>query len=262
MHNVAVGRPRSKTNVKDLVKAGKMGKLYWLAVVIVLAAGLSTALYFGNQGKTVPLIKWSYFSNADEVSGAIQSRIGEELKIYQFYFLGPHPKKPLHLQSTVNIVKWIKSQGPAIVIADSIMAAEYEEIKELNPELTLDLSKEADRFLAGIKAIGPEQKVIIIAPNVYITHMLDQSPVSLMQSELQSEKYVILSFFNFPQSRDEEKDFEFACRTTESSATKLDLGCFILGQSRKFYSKEKVADKIPGLLNLIGSREYMFLLGK
>lgn len=239
-----------------------MRKIYWLVVAIVLAAGLSGAIYFGNQGKTVPLIKWSHFSNADEVSKAIESQIGEELKPYQFYFLGPHPKKPLHLQSTVNVVKWIRSQSSAIVIADTTMAAEYPEIMELNPELTLDLSKEADRFLAGANAISPEQKVIIIAPNVYVTHMLDQSPVSMMQNELQNKKYVILSFFNFPQSRAEEKDFEFACRTTESSATRLDLGCFILGQSRKMYSKEKIADKTPGFLNLVGSREYMFLLGK
>ncbi len=239
-----------------------MGKIYWSVVVVVFVAGLSAAIYFGNIGKTVPFIKWTHFSNAIEVSNAIQSQISEELKPYQFYFLGPHPKKPLHLQTTANIVKWIKSQSPAIVIADTTMAAEYPEINELNPELTLDLSKEADRFLAGANAIGPEQKVIIIAPNVYVTHMLDQSPVSMMQNELQDKKYVILSFFNFPQSRAEEKDFEFSCRTTESSATRLDLGCFILGQSRKIYSKEKVADKTPGFLTLVGSREYMFFLGK
>lgn len=239
-----------------------MGKLYWSVVVVVLVSGLSIALYFGLEGKTVPLIRWSSFSNAAEVSNAVESRMRQELQPYQFYFLGPHPKKSLHLQSAINLAKWLKSQSSAIIITDSLMTELNPELRELNPELVLDLSKDKDRFVAGIKSLDPQQKIVVIAPNIYVTHFLDQSPVLQMQDELKGKKYIVLSFFNFPHSREEEKDFEFPCKTSETSATQLNLGCFILGQSRRFYRKSAVEGKVSGFLNLVRAQEYMFFLGK
>ena len=136
------------------------------------------------------------------------------------------------------------------------------ELQELKPDLVLDLARDRERFLAGLKSISTEQKVIVIAPNIYVTHLLPQSPVSEMHDELQNKNYIVLSFVNFPTSREEEKDFEFPCRTSENSATQLDLGCFILGQSRPFYLKKRIDGKVPGFLNLVRSHEYMFFLGQ
>ena len=239
-----------------------MGKWYWIIVVVVLVTGLTTAIYFGLEGKTVPLIRWSHFSNATEVSDAIQTRMTQELSSYQIYFLGPHPEKLLHVQSAVNVAQWLKSKSPAIVIVDKIMSERYTELQSLKPDLILDLGKDRVRFLEGIKAISADQKVIVIAPNIYVTHFLAQSPVNEMQEDLKDKNYIVLSFVNFPTSREAEKDFEFPCRTAEGSATQLDLGCFILGQSRAFYLKKKIEGKVPGFLNLVRSREYMFFLGQ
>ena len=239
-----------------------MGKWYWIIVVVVLVTGLTTAIYFGLEGKTVPLIKWSHFSNATEVSDAIQSRMSQELKNYQVYFIGPHPEKPLHVQVAANLAVWLKLQGEAVLITDKIMTEKYPELQALKPDLILDLGKDRGRFLAGLKEISSTQKVIVIAPNIYVTHFLTQSPVSEMQEELKSKKYVVLSFVNFPSSREEEKTFEFPCKTSESTATQLDFGCFILGQSRSNYLKKHIEGKVAGFLNLVRSREYMFFLGK
>jgi hypothetical protein len=82
-----------------------------------------------------------------------------------------------------------------------------------------------------------------------------------MREDLKGMKYIVLSFMTFPGSRDQEKDFEFPCRTSDSSADQLDLGCFILGQSRPQYLKTKIENKTPGFLNLVRSQEYMFFLG-
>lgn len=239
-----------------------MGKWYWVIVVLVVVTGLTTAIYFGLEGKSVPLIRWSHFSNASEVSDAIQTRMTQELSSYQIYFIGPHPEKLLHVQSAINVAQWLRSKGPAILITDKIMTERYPELQNLKPDIVLDLGRDRDQFLQGIKAISPDQKVIVIAPNIYVTHFLAQSPVNEMQDELKNKNYVVLSFVNFPHSREEEKDFEFPCRTTEGSGTQLDLGCFILGQSRAFYLKKKIEGKVPGFLNLVRSREYMFFLGQ
>jgi hypothetical protein len=240
-----------------------MGKWYWVIVVVVLVTGVTASLYFGLEAKSVPLIRWSYFANATEASDAVQTRMSQELSNYQIYFLGPHPEKQLQIQTTINLVQWLKSQNPkAILVADRIMTGRSLEIQSLKPELILDLGKERERFLEGINAISAEQKVIVIAPNIYVTHFLAQSPVSEMQEQLQTQNYVVLSFMNFPRSREEEKDFEFPCRTSDSSATQLDLGCFVMGQSRPFYWKKNIEGKVPGFLNLVKSREYMFFLGQ
>ncbi len=237
-----------------------MGKLYWAIVVVVVVTGLTTAIYLGLEGKSVPLIRWSHFADAKEVSTAIQTRMSQELRPFQVYFLGPHPRKTLHIQSAINVAQWLRSQGPSIVIVDTIMAEENPEIRAMNADLILDLGQEKDRFLEGLKALAADTKVIVIAPNIYVTHLSPQSAVSQIQTQL--PKYVVLSFFNFPGSREEEKDFEFPCRTSDSSASQLDMGCFILGQSRKFYVKSRIEGKTPGFLNLVRSGEYMFFLGK
>lgn len=239
-----------------------MGKWYWALVVLVFVAGLTTVLYFGLEGKTVPVIRWSHFSDAKEASDAVQTRMSQELKSYQIYFLGPHPSKPMHVQTTINIAKWLRSLGPSVLITDPILDEKFPEIKDLNPDVTLDLGREKDRFLEGLKAIRPDQKVIVIAPNVYVTHFLSQSPLSEMQEQLKNKNYIVLSFMNFPGSRDAESDFEFPCRASESSTTQLELGCFIRGQARAFYRKKKVEDKTAGFLNLVRSHEYMFFLGQ
>jgi hypothetical protein len=243
------------------VKPFPMGKLYWSVVVFVLVGGLTVALYFGLQGRSVPLIKWSHFSDAREVSDAIQSRMSQELQPYQIYFIGPHPLKPLHVQAALNIVEWLRGQGPSVVIADKLMVEQNPLVQNLKADLVLDLSREKARFLEGIKNISPESKVIVLAPNIYVTHFLPQSPVSEMREDLKGMKYIVLSFMTFPGSRDQEKDFEFPCRTSDSSADQLDLGCFILGQSRPQYLKTKIENKTPGFLNLVRSQEYMFFLG-
>lgn len=237
-----------------------MGKLYWSVVAIVLVTGLTTALYFGLQWKSVPLIRWSNFANSQEVLTAIETRMSQELSPFQLYFIGPHPRIPFHVQSGIKVAEWLRSQGPSILIVDRIMSEENPEIKALNADITLDLGREKERFLEGLKNIGPEQKVIVLAPNIYVSHFAGQSPVAEMHSQL--KKYIVLSFFPFPRSREEEKDFEFPCRTLDSSASGLDLGCFVLGQSRRFYRKESVAGKVPGFLNLVRTGEYMFFLGK
>ncbi len=237
-----------------------MGKLYWTIVALVLVGGLTTAIYFGLQGKSVPLIKWSHFSNADEASQAVKSRMKQELSRYQFYFIGPHPRKPLHIQTAINITEWLRSQGKNILIVDTLMLEQNPSLQDLKPDLVLDLGREKEKFLAGIKAIDIETKVIVFAPNIYVTHFSAQSPVAQMQEQLGN--YIVLSFVNFPGSREEEKEYEFPCRTADSEGTQLDLGCFVLGQARSKYLKKKVEGKTPGFLNLVRSREYMFFLGK
>ncbi len=237
-----------------------MGKLYWAIVIVVLVSGLTAAIYFGLQGKSVPLIRWSHFANSQEVSEAIQTRMSQELKPYQIYFIGPHPRKPLHVEVAVNLAQWLAQQSPSIIIVDTIMSEQNPAIGSLKPDLILDLGQEKERFLQGLKELGQDKKVIVIAPNIYVSHFSPQAPVSQMRDQLKN--FVVMSFVNFPRSREEEKDFEFPCRTSESSASQLDWGCFILGQSRKFYVKKEVSGKVPGFLNLVRTGEYMLFLGR
>lgn len=258
MRNVAVPRPVLERNVKPL----GMGKWYWVIVVTVLVSGLTAALYFGVRGgKAIPLIKWSHFQNAEEVSHAIQTRMSQELKPYQIYFIGPHPQKPLHIQAAINIVSWLKSQNSSVLIIDPILLEQNLTLQSLNPDLKLDLGREKERFLEGLSKVGSEQRIIVLAPNIYVTHLISESSVSQMQGALEKLNYITLSFMNFPGSRDQEKDFEFPCRAMESSKAGLDLGCFILGQSRVYYSKMRIEGKTPGFLSRVRSREYMFFLG-
>jgi hypothetical protein len=239
-----------------------MGKLYWVVVVAVIVSGLTAVLYFGLEGKSVPLITWSHFSDAKEVSDAVKTRMTQEFQPYDIYFLGPQPQIEMHVQAAINLANWLKEKSPAVLVVDTLMSERIPAIHDLHADVTLDLAREQERFLEGLKNLSPGQKVIVIAPDIYVTHYLAQSPVSQMHEILKDKKYIVLSFFDFPHSREEEKDAEFPCQTSESSAGQLDLGCFILSQARPVYLKNSVPNKVPGFLNLVRANEYMFFLKK
>ncbi len=240
-----------------------MGKwYYWTGVIVVFSLGITASLYFGLQGKTIPYIKWSYFANSLEVSNAVEMRLREELQPYQIYFLGPSPGNALQVEASLNLAKWLRQSQDAILIEDPTMVEKIPDMKAMNPELTLDLSKDSGRLIEGVRNIGDKKKIIVIAPNIYVTQISLQSPVSQMKSALQGRKYVVLSFMNFPRSHEQEKDSEFLCHTSDSAMNNLDLGCFVLAQSRPFYGKSDVPGKTPGFLNQVRGNEYMFFLGQ
>lgn len=235
-----------------------MGKLYWTLVVFVVVTGLGVVIFFGLQGKTVPKIKWSHFADAQEVADSVQLRLSQELKSYDIVFLGPHPEKPLHMQSALKIMEWLKSSQPSVVIVDPALLDK----NQIPYDVSLSLMSDRERFFEGISKMDKSHKVIVLAPNLYVTHILSQSPIRQMENQLKNYKYVSLTFMNFPANRDAEKEFEFPCNTTDESAVGLsELGCFLRLQSRQFYGKKPIENKTPGFLNQVRTPEFMFFLG-
>lgn len=236
-----------------------MGKLYWSGVVLVIVIGLAVVVTFGLKGKTVPKIEWSHFADAKEVSDAVQLSLNQELKSFRIVFVGPHPDRPLHIDTSANLIEWLRSLGPHVLVADSRLL----EKKTISADITLNLMSESERFLKGLKNIPPETRVIVWAPNIYVTHLLSTSPINQMQTELQKQNYVVLSFVTFPSSREAEPTFELPCQTGETDSSGFsELGCFIQGQARPHYRKEKIPDKTAGFLNHVRTQEFMLFLGQ
>lgn len=235
-----------------------MGKLYWTVVVLTVVTGLGIAITFGLQGKTVPKIKWSHFADAQEVAQSVELRLSQELRSYDMVFIGPHPANPLHVESSAKILQWLKSQGPSLVVADPNLL----EKMNIEHDISLNLMQESDRFLEGMQKVPPGTRVIVWAPNIYVTHLVSSSPINKMQDQLKNMHYIVLSFMTFPESKEAEKDFEIPCATGETDASGFaELGCFIREQSRANYRKEKIENKSPGYLNQVRTHEFMFFLG-
>ncbi len=235
-----------------------MGKLYWTLVVLVIASGVGIVLNFGLKGRTIPKIKWAYFANAQEASDAAQLRLRQEFMAFNLVFIGPHPENELHIETSLKFISWLRTLGNNVLIADPRLS----EKSGISADLSLNLMTEKERFLTGLRQTPQGYRVIVWAPNLYVTHVLTDSPISQIASDLRSWNYGVLSFTTFPANRESEAEFEIPCQTGDADASGLSqLGCFIRGQARPHYRKPPMPGKIPGFLNHVRSREYMFFLG-
>ncbi|MFN8790171.1 MAG: hypothetical protein ACK5Y2_01795 [Bdellovibrionales bacterium] len=236
-----------------------MGKLYWSCVVLVVLVGLGIVITFGLKGKTVPKIKWSHFADAQEASQAVQGRLRQELLGSRLLFVGPHPDRPLHVETAALLIEAFRRESPSVVIADPRLL----EKTNLKADVSLDLMAERDRFLEGISKVPADTRILVLAPNIYVTHLLPDSPVNGMLEDLAAWRYGVLSFMTFPASRDQEANFEFTCRTGEAAVSGFsELGCFIQGQARPHYPKGRIPTKTSGFLNHVRMHEFMFFLGQ
>lgn len=235
-----------------------MGKLYWTLVVLTIVVGLGVAITFGLKGKTVPKIKWSHFADSQEVSDALQLRLSQEFKAYKMVFVGPHPEKAMHVEASVKWISWLRNQGNSILVVDPRLLQK----QVIVHDIVLDLMKEPSRFLEGLQQVPSGTRVIVWAPNIFVTHLLSGSPVNQMQNALKDWDYGVLSFTTFPAGHEKEKDFELPCYTGEGDSSGFsELGCFVRHQARPHYRKKSIEGKTAGFLNQVRTREYMFFLG-
>lgn len=239
-----------------------MSKLYLIGVVVVVSLGIGVALYFGGQSLNRELVGFTEFSQAGDVTRVIQEKLAPVIESKKLIFIGPHPQKSQHMNVALDLLSVFLKDKSSLLVVDRILSERVSEVAALNATVRLDLVRDREQFLKIVKELKSGQKLVYLGPNIYVTHSLYQGPMDSLKSEMKPQDYLVLSFTSFPLSKDQERDFDFPCRTGESSASQLELGCLVLSQARKYYGKQHSSGTTPGFLNQVNEQEFMFFLGQ
>lgn len=228
----------------------------------ILLVGIGVSVYFGIQPKAVPKITLSGFENPEEMGQAIFKRLRLEIQSASILFLGVIPEQKAHYQIWQQLLQESIQPGwkyDQIVIEKNLPYIELL-TKNSAPAELLDLKADFDRLAVGLKkAVAEKKRVVIIAPSIYISHLLKGNTVDRLQNE-HNLKVVSFSSSTFPLSSDQEKNMDIPCVVNEQDHSGAGLlGCFIVKSSRITYRKKKVLGKYPGLVDQVGSQDYLVL---
>ncbi len=235
-----------------------MKTFYWVGAFIVISGGIALSLFFGGiESRAVQKIKYSKVDTPEKFGAAVFARLREEIRQSNVLFLGVDPYQEEHYKMWQGFIHASNIPGYAYQVISIDPQLPHKSVMQFSGEI--DIQKDAKRFISGVQqAIKDGQRVLFIFPSVYVSQLIKQSPASVLQSQYQI-KVMTMTASNFPQSREEEKDFEPTCVVENDTKGTGTLGCEIFEMARNTYRKVHDPKKYAGLMSLVGLDDYLVL---
>ena len=240
-------------------------RLYWVFAALVLLSGLSAAIFFGLQPRSVPKIKLSSFASPLDVAGAIHKRLLLELQQSSVLMLGLWPGQPREGEVLNQLLKFIHVEFPtALIIVDTALLKEDSlssvKFDELGQTLSLDVRDDLTSVDQMIQASKKEnKKVIVVTASFFASQLLHDGPAARLGKQFNNE-VTSLSMAPFPKDRNEEGTHEVQCVTGEDQTGTGPLGCAVIHKARSIYRKSKDPRLWQAMLDLVGGRDYLLLI--
>lgn len=239
-----------------------MKYLYWAGAVGVAILGIYFAMNFSITPKSIPKIKFSQVDTAEELGRAVFERLRSEVRQAPVVLLGVTPNQIEDLELWKGFLEANQEAGSKY---DVIVVEPMLPFVELIPSnMRIDLKEEMGRFVEGVKKAREQGlRVAAIVPSIYSTQLLKANPASRLKEEFQLE-FTSFSVTKFPVTREQEQAFEPPCAVAEGqdpTGTGA-LGCMILDIARKTYRKKFEDNKLSGLMEQTGAKDYLILLNR
>lgn len=242
--------------------------IYYSIAGIVVILGVSVAIFFGAKPRSLPKISFSHFESPEEFGGNIYKRLRLEINSHHVLFLGVQPQEMDHLLIWKGFLDSLENSNKfELVIADKSLG----EIKEFQINETISLQENPEEIAEYLKKIiSGSKKIIILAPTSYLSYMIQNNFQSFLREAIygSSEKifdvgWLTFSLSKFANQREDEKSIPFPCNTSPHDLDgSSELGCLILTKSKVNYRKKRISNKYPGMLEQIGSKEYLALFAE
>lgn len=242
--------------------------IYYVIAGLVIIAGVGAAVFFGAKPKSLPKISYSHFESPEDFGANIYKRLRLEINSHTLIFLGVQTDQPEHLAIWKGLLDSIEPENKfAYIITDKSLG----ENTVISSNESISMQENPQQVIEGIKKILSDAKrVIIIAPTSFLSYMINTNFQTSLREALYGKDqkvfdvpWLTFSLSSFATSKEEESAIAFPCNTTPHDLDgSSELGCLIQLKSRTIYRKKKVPGKYPGMLDQIGTKEYLALFAK
>lgn len=242
--------------------------MYYLVAGLVIVSGITLAVYFGAKPRSLPKISFSHFESPEDFGNNIYKRLRLEIGSHNLVFLGVEATQRDHYLIWKSFLESSAAEHKFdTIIADKSLG----EITEFQVNESISLQENPQEIIEGIKKILTSTKrVVIIAPTSFFTYMIRNNFQTMLRDAVygNTEKvydvsWLSFSLSSFANNKDEEQNIPFPCNTTPHDIDgSSELGCLILTKSKTNYRKKRIPGKYPGMLDQIGTKEYLALFSK
>ena len=233
----------------------------WIAFISLLVFGMGVVLYFGISPKPIPKITLSEFSGPDLMAEALIIRLRQEMQNSPVIFLGVDSEQPSQLEIWKDLLLRIKDD-PKLKFDSLVLDSSLPDIANFEGAEKMDVREGIDELGQSLQsAILHQQRVAVIAPNIYTSQLIHQNPVSVFKQKTGVQP-LSLSVSGFSRSRSGESEMAIPCvvQAIDEVGTGP-LGCMILQEGRTLYRKKMKPGYVGhvGLVDQVGANDYLVL---
>lgn len=241
---------------ESLPKYTKYGMLFGLVVVLV---GVTATILYGYRPAPARIMKPSFFESPDQIGAVALKRFYAQLAGEKVTVFGIPTNRDWSIDVSVGFLLAAQQNSRTYthVIVEQQLSSEFRDaikkvasrVTEL-PTNTTTLAELTDAIQQSVQA---GDRVLVIVPNIYSTHLLPGNMMSRLEKNLlppDDDSGKIVSLFTIsvgPLALEaaQEKELDPVCMGSERDGSgTADFGCAIAQAGRFFYRKQ-LLDKEP-----------------
>jgi hypothetical protein len=211
----------------------------------IVTAGVLLLLKYGYTPAPQRIMKPSHFANVEELGRTVMKRFYGDLALENTIVLGVQVQKPHSLDFLRGYLSAAKDEGKAFThaLVEIDLNPDYArlltefalETKSLRTN-TVEQIEFADAVKSARSSTG-FQRLLIVVPNLYASHLISKSPLHRLEKVLGEPKTMFTILLSqLATAPEHERQMEFPCvgseRDTQGTAA---LGCSLFMSSRSIY---------------------------
>lgn len=231
--------------------------LFFYALIVIL--GVVAVVQFGMGPRTIEKIKFSEFENSQVVVNSLLLSLRQDLRENPILILGIDSQDPFQQEVLMKFLEMNQEPGTKY---DGVLLDSSLQVPEGLVAESFSVLREFDRFYAGIQTVLDRKlRLMVLLPNNQSSAILPESISQKLKQKLKKSPATMITFSNFPRSREEEPTLSIPCNTGEADAGQTrKLGCQILQKARSLYRKKMKSGALIGFMNQAGPADYVFAL--
>jgi hypothetical protein len=233
-------------------------KVYWIVMSFLVLLGFGFLLSLSQDPYPRTLIKLTRFENPNQVAESLKQAVQRDLANASVVFIGIEPERPEQVEVFKELLPQLRGQNPnnwTLLMDQSLEIGEFPEIPRIPTKDDFEgLTHGLQQILQG------GSRVMVIAPTVYSVQMIEANLISNFKQRT-GLTVLSVSLTDFPRKREQETAMKQKCRVEGVDQTGVGpFGCVIAQSSRSHYAKAFPSGSLLGVLNEVGSKDYLLLI--
>lgn len=255
----------SKSASKAIERLGFMKNPYSWFLLVCILLGLGFSYYLGSQHYDLPVLDRFEAASAEEAASIVFAELlkedpAETLPLILFIGLTPGAVEDVEFARSFLAQTNLNEKNKIDVV---VVEKDLPMIELVPSQLQLDLKESAGSIAEAVKkAVATNKRIVVVAPNIYVSQLLGNNPIALIQ-ERAGTTVTSLSLVKFPITEGQAKSFDPPCQVDAGDVRGTGpLGCAILQKSRILWRNLPAPEKYWGRLEKVGPKDFLLLLNR